>query len=77
MTDDRQSFGNPSRFVTDDNEIPQIVSYNPTYTGQAEIGETVEASGWVEQLDDGQLRLVVGTTREALGEYIRVLNGPP
>ena len=36
-------------------------------------GEIVEAAGWVERLDDGRLRLIVGTTREAPGEYLKVL----
>ncbi len=75
VVDDSQAFDHAARYLVDHGEIPQIVSYNPTYTGQARQGETVEAAGWVERLGDGQLRLLVGTTREAPGEYIRVTHG--
>ncbi|TFH47982.1 MAG: DNA polymerase subunit beta, partial [Methanothrix sp.] len=40
--------------------------------GQALPGETIEAKGVLEETAQG-LRLVVGTTREARGEWIRSL----
>ncbi|MGB3944925.1 MAG: DNA polymerase subunit beta, partial [Methanothrix sp.] len=53
-------------------EIPVILCYTHTYAGQAVPGERIEASGVVEETVDGK-RLVVGTTREAKGEWIRSL----
>ncbi|MEY3107605.1 MAG: hypothetical protein RIT35_1783, partial [Pseudomonadota bacterium] len=44
-----------------------------TYTGQAVKGETVEVSGLVEQTKEGLKRIVVGSSREAPGEYIKVV----
>ena len=73
VTDDFHAFDYPARFEVAEAEIPEVLSYNPTFTGQARKGETVEAAGWVEQLDNGRLRLIVGSTREAPGEYIKVL----
>ncbi len=73
VTDDHDAFDYPARFPLSHPEIREILCYNPTYAGQARAGERVEASGWIEEIDDGQLRLVVGTSREATGEYINVL----
>jgi hypothetical protein len=50
----------------------ELFSYTHTYAGQAFQGEIVEARGVLEVTEGGQLRLVVGTTREAEGEYIKV-----
>ncbi len=50
--------------------ITEILSFTHTYAGQAFEGERVIAQGVVEQCDDGSLRLVVGTTREAKNEWI-------
>lgn len=53
-----------------DGPVEEIFCYSHTYAGQALPGETIEASGVIEETDRG-LRLVVGTTREARGEWIR------
>jgi hypothetical protein len=53
-------------------DISEIFCYSHTYAGQALPGETLEANGVVEETANG-LRLVVGTTREARGEWIRSL----
>jgi predicted nucleotidyltransferase len=37
-------------------------------------GETVEVSGTLEQDQHGVKRMVVGSTREAHGEYMRVIH---
>lgn len=66
------AFDNPAVFKIDHEEIEEILCYTHTYAGQALPGETIEASGVVEETEQG-LRLVVGTTREAKGEWIRSL----
>jgi predicted nucleotidyltransferase len=58
-------------------EIGEILCFTHTYVGQALTGETVEAAGAVEACDDGRKRLVVGSSREAAGEFVRVANFKP
>jgi len=55
-------------------EITEAVSFTHTYAGQALTGEMVEISGQLEELHTGQRRIVVGSSREALGEYIKVVS---
>lgn len=74
ITDDTYSFDYPARFSTDHPTIPTIICFTATYSGQALTGENVEAAGMLEQTADGQQRLVVGATREAKGEYIKVID---
>jgi len=66
------AFDSPAVFEIDHPEIPEILCYTHTYAGQALGGERIEACGVVEETDAGR-RLVVGTTREARGEWIRSL----
>lgn len=76
ITDDFYSFDYPALFAIDNDEIGSVVCFTATYTGQGVIGETVEIAGLVEQADDGRKRIVVGSSREAPGEYIKVLACP-
>ena len=63
------SFDSPAVYSVDHPEISRVLSFTHTYSGQALKGETIEACGVVE--DHGDERwLVIGTTREAKGEYI-------
>lgn len=73
ITDDWCSFDYPSIYSIDHEEISTVVCFTATYTGQAKTGETVEIAGLLEQADDGGKRIVVGSTREAHGEYIKVI----
>lgn len=72
VTDDHDAFGSPAVFRVDHSLVDLLVVTTPTYAGQARIGEQVEARGWLEHCDNFS-RLVVGTSREANGEYLRVL----
>jgi predicted nucleotidyltransferase len=65
------SFDSPAIFKLE-HEVGEILCYSHTYAGQALPGEIVEAAGVLEETAAGQ-RLVVGTTREARGEWIRSL----
>ena len=65
------SFDSPAIYRLD-GDVEEIYCYSHTYAGQAAPGETVEACGVLEEMDEGR-RLVVGTTREAKGEWIRSL----
>ena len=74
VLDDAYSYDFPARYIIDHEIINEVVSYTATYTGQAEKDERIEASGYIEQGSDGKKRLLVGSSREADGEYIRVIN---
>ena len=63
----------PAIFKIDHEQFEAIVSFTATYTGQAVKGETVEVSGIVEQTQLGVKRIVIGSSREAHGEYIKVI----
>ncbi|MFA5923324.1 MAG: hypothetical protein WC856_18885 [Methylococcaceae bacterium] len=73
VIDDTHGFDYPAEFKIDHEQFDSVVSFTATYTGQAIKGETVEVSGIVEQTPQGVKRIVVGSSREALGEYIKVI----
>ena len=74
VTDATRAFCYPSEFKISHATIQSVVCFTATYVGQAIVGETVEISGQLEQDEFGNQRIVVGSSREARGEYIKVLN---
>jgi predicted nucleotidyltransferase len=66
------AFDSPSIYKVEHDEIDHVLSYTHTYAGQALEGETIEVQGVVEQIGEIK-RLVVGTSREPKGEWIRSL----
>lgn len=72
VTDATFAFDNPALYEIDHEEIDHILSYTHTYSGQALAGERIEARGVVEDLGHKK-RLVVGTSREPRGEWMRSL----
>ncbi len=68
------AFDYPAKFTIDHDDIRTVVCFTATYTGQARTDELIEVAVQLEQDENGIKRLVVGTSREAQGEYIRVLN---
>jgi predicted nucleotidyltransferase len=73
VADASHGFDHPALFRLDHPEVEVALSFTATYVGQAETGETVEIAGMLEETASGRRRVVVGTSREAPGEYIRVL----
>ncbi len=73
VIDDTRAFFYPAEFKLAHSTIKTVVCFTATYIGQAIAGETVEISGQIEQDLKGNQRLVVGSTREARGEYIKVV----
>lgn len=73
ITEDKYNFDYPALYVIDHKEITEVVCFTATYNGQAKIGETVEVSGLLEQAGNGGKRVIVGSSREAPGEYIKVI----
>ena len=74
VTDASAAFDYPARFSIDHPDIRDIVCFTATYNGQAQTGELIVAAGQLEADATGRQRLVIGSNREALGEYLRVLH---
>ncbi|GAB5402563.1 MAG: DNA polymerase subunit beta [Aureliella sp.] len=72
VTDDTRAFDMPAVYQIDHPTIDRIVCFTPTYAGQAVVGERVVASGWLEEDSRQQQQLLIGTSREASGEYLKV-----
>ncbi len=73
VVDDHYGYDYPARFELDHPEVSTAVCFTATYTGQAQTGERVIIAGQVEIEEQGLKRIVVGSSREAIGEFIRVL----
>jgi len=69
VTDASLAFDSPAVYEVKHESVSRVLSFTHTYSGQALKGETIEACGICEQ-HGNELWLVVGTTREARGEYI-------
>lgn len=63
------AFDSPAIYEVEHESVNRVLSFTHTYSGQALEGETIEACGVCEQ-HGSENWLVVGTTREARGEYI-------
>ena len=74
VTDAQYAYDYPAKFTIDHPTINEVVCYTATYTGQAEQGESIEVSGQLEISSTGQMRMLVGSSREAQGEYIKVIS---
>tara|TARA_B100001964_G_scaffold245508_1_gene332947 strand:+ start:13325 stop:14275 length:951 start_codon:yes stop_codon:yes gene_type:complete len=70
------AFNSPAIYKVkfDNGAIGKIQSFTHTYAGQAFKGEKVEARGIYNIMSDQKPLLIIGTTREAEGEYIKVLH---
>ena len=73
VKDASYSFDNPAIYEIEHPEISKVLSFTHTYVGQALAGEKIEARGVIESTKH-ESRLVVGTTRDAKGEWIRSLS---
>lgn len=82
------AFDNPSLYTIEDLKVidgvdvpmKEVVSFTHTYAGEVVDGEEVVAKGKVEKVikngKDSHYRLVVGTTRESMDEYIKLKESP-
>jgi len=69
VTDASLAFDNPAVYIVEHETVKKVLSFTHTYSGQALAGEMIEACGICEQ-HGSERWLIVGTTREARGEYI-------
>ena len=60
--------------------LTEVVSFTHTYAGEVIDGEHVVAKGKVEKVivngEFSHYRIVVGTTREAIDEYLKLKESP-
>ena len=73
IIDDSHGFDYPICYSIDHPEISTILCFTATYNGQAQTGEWVDVSGQLERSTDGYQQIVVGSDREAKGDFIRVI----
>jgi hypothetical protein len=66
------AFDSPAIYEVEHPEVRRVLSFTHTYAGQALPGEVIEARGRLEESSAGKA-LVVGTSREPKGEWIRSL----
>ena len=82
------AFDNPSLYTIENVEVldgvdfplTEVVSFTHTYAGEVVDGEHVVAKGKVEKVivngEFSHYRIVVGTTREAIDEYLKLKESP-
>jgi predicted nucleotidyltransferase len=75
VTDATLAYDQPACYLVDHESVSEIYSFTHTYAGQARTGEWVEACGELEVSPENRRRLVIGSSREAPGQYLRVLWG--
>jgi len=76
VLDAQYAFDYPARFLLKHAQISDVLCYTATYTGQAENNEWIEVAGALEIGSDGCQRILVGSTREAKGQFIKVISAP-
>ena len=69
VTDSSLAFDSPAVYDVEHESVSKVLSFTHTYSGQALAGEVIEACGVCEE-HGNERWLIVGTTREARGEYI-------
>ncbi len=84
VSDALGAFDNPAVYkikdvkILEGIEVPlnEIASFTHTYAGQVREGEKIRARGKLEKVKGRKVsyRLIVGTTRESMGEYIKLQN---
>ncbi|MGC9517858.1 MAG: hypothetical protein ACP5C3_09215 [Methanomicrobiales archaeon] len=82
VTDSLASFDNPATYKVENVEIlegpvvdiSEVASFTHTYAGQAREGEEIIVRGKLEKVigNNVSYRVVVGTTRESINEYVKL-----
>ncbi len=82
VSDALGAFDNPAVYKVEDVTIlegltvpiTEVASFTHTYSGQAKYGEEIIVKGKLEKVigQDKKYRVVVGTTRESIDEYIKL-----
>ncbi len=75
VTDASRAYDYPAVYRVESAVCQEICSFTQTYCGQALVHENVIAHGTLERdaIANGPARLVIGTSREAESQYIKVV----
>jgi len=83
VTDSKLAHDYPARYIVSDcraqgHEVSEIVSFTHTYANQVREGERALCGGILEQVSgvEPHFRILVGSSREAYGEFIKVADSP-
>jgi uncharacterized protein len=76
VVDDTFAFDYPAHYGLGHPSIYEVLSFSATYVGQAQTGEIVDVCGQLEVTGQDRQRIVVGSNREAAGQYIKVVRMP-
>lgn len=71
VIDATYAFDYPAVYTIEHDDITEIICFTATYFGQAEVGEWVDVAGQLEVSETGKQRIIIGSSREATGEYMR------
>jgi hypothetical protein len=78
IVDASAAFDYPARYQVDSPLCQELISFTQTYAGQALAGETVCARGSLERCGiAGVGQLIIGDSREATGQFLKVLRAAP
>ena len=77
VLDASHAYDFPARYRLAPGAIEEVLSFSHTYAGQALAGEWISIAGQLEETREGTRRIIVGSTREAPGEFIKVLTDSP
>lgn len=73
VLEDYFSFDYPAEYRIKHPTISRVLSFTATYSGQAKTGEIMQIVGQLEENAQGIKQVVIGSNREACGEYIRII----
>lgn len=73
VTNASLAFDYPAVFKISHPVISEVVCFTATFIAQAVEGELIAVAGLLEEAEDGRQRVIVGSSREAPGEYIKVI----
>lgn len=73
VINDNAAYDYPARLQINHDCIGEVLCYTATYIGQAQNGEIIDIAGQLEKSATGAQRIIVGSSREADGEYIKVV----
>ena len=72
VVDDARGFDFPAVWKIDCVHAEQLICWTATYTGNAFAGEAIQIRGVLEETESGERRVVVGSSREAPNEFVKV-----
>lgn len=72
VVDDSRGFDFPAVWRIDSEHGDLLICWTATYTGNAFAGESIRIRGVLEETQSGERRIVVGSSREAPNEFVKL-----